>query len=134
MQPLVDLQRRRLCAQAQAVHGLQAHRAIGPRAAACAAQRLLRVRGAQQWLVLLSDTEATQETVQRIRGILPPNAYAVTTWEDDADFYRKTAELFARQFGFVRIVIAIVIVLSILNTMTMSVLSTTPNSRLKGRP
>ena len=90
-----------------------------------AAQRLLRVQGAQQWLVLLSDTEATQETVQRIRGILPPNAYAVTTWEDDADFYRKTAELFARQFGFVRIVIAIVIVLSILNTMTMSVLERT---------
>jgi len=90
-----------------------------------AAQRLLRVQGAQQWLVLLVDTTATQETVQRIRGILPSNAYAITTWEDDADFYRKTAELFARQFGFVRIVIAIVIVLSILNTMTMSVLERT---------
>jgi putative ABC transport system permease protein len=90
-----------------------------------AAQRLLRIQGAQQWLVLLADTAATQSTVQRIRVTLPPNAYAVTTWEDDADFYRKTAELFARQFGFVRVVIGIVIVLSILNTMTMSVLERT---------
>mgnify|MGYP003289460595 CR=1 FL=1 len=39
-----------------------------------AAQRLLRVAGAQQWLVLLESTDATQETLQRIRQVLPSDA------------------------------------------------------------
>jgi putative ABC transport system permease protein len=90
-----------------------------------AAQRLLRVKGAQQWLVLLDDTSTTGETAQRIRQILPGDRYVVTRWDEDADFYHKTSELFARQFGFVRVVVMIIIVLSILNTMTLNVLERT---------
>jgi len=98
---------------------------IGLRVPLRTAQRLLRVKGAQQWLVLLDSTDGTGRTAQRIRDILPSDRYVLTSWEQDADFYRKTSELFARQFGFVRIVVMAIIVLSILNTMTMNVLERT---------
>jgi putative ABC transport system permease protein len=90
-----------------------------------AAQRLLHVKGAQQWLVLLDDTNATGETARRIQQILPENRFVVRRWDQDADFYQKTSELFARQFGFIRVVVMIIIVLGILNTMTMNVLERT---------
>ncbi len=90
-----------------------------------AAQRLLRVNGAQQWVVLLDDTEATGATLERIRGLFPTERYALTRWDDDIDFYQKTSQLFARQFGFVRVVVMTIIILSILNAMTMNVLERT---------
>lgn len=98
---------------------------IGLRLPLSAAQRLLRVNGAQQWLVLLDDTNTTDATLQRIHQVLPPDRYSMTRWDQEADFYHKTSELFARQFGFVRVVILAIIVLSILNTMTMNVLERT---------
>jgi putative ABC transport system permease protein len=96
---------------------------LGLRLPLSTAHRLLRIEGAQQWLVLLDDTNATDRVQQQIRRTLP--SYLITRWDQDADFYHKTSMLFGRQFGFVRVVIAIVIVLSILNTMTMNVIERT---------
>jgi putative ABC transport system permease protein len=42
-----------------------------------------------------------------------------------ADFYNKTVELLSRQIGVVKIIIAVIIILSISNTMTMSVMERT---------
>jgi putative ABC transport system permease protein len=39
-----------------------------------------------------------------------------------ADFYNKTASLFAKQVGVIYLIIAVIIVLAISNTMTMSVI------------
>jgi putative ABC transport system permease protein len=90
-----------------------------------AAEHLLRVSGAQQWLVLLDDTSRTTATMASMAALLPGDRFALTSWDQNADFYRKTAELFARQFGFVKAVILAIIVLSILNVMTMNVLERT---------
>ena len=46
-------------------------------------------------------------------------------WSKLADFYNKTVALFSRQMGVVKLIIAIIIVLSISNTMTMSVMERT---------
>jgi putative ABC transport system permease protein len=97
----------------------------GLRMPLAAAHKLLRTNGAQQWLVLLDDTAATGAMREVIRTLLPSKSYSVASWEAGADFYHKTAELFARQFGFLRIVVMGIIVLSILNTMTLNVLERT---------
>lgn len=97
----------------------------GLRLPLAAAQRLIRVKGAQQWVVLLDDTDMTAASLEGIGGILPKARFALTRWDDEADFYHKTAQLFARQFGFIRVVVTAIIVLSILNTMTMNVLERT---------
>lgn len=90
-----------------------------------AAEALLRVRGVQQWNVLLESTEATRAMLQKIRALLPDGRFALTSWDQNADFYHKTSTLFARQFGFARAIIVVIIMLSILNTMTMNVIERT---------
>ncbi|HEY7903154.1 MAG TPA: ABC transporter permease [Casimicrobiaceae bacterium] len=85
------------------------------------AQKLLRTDGAHVLVVLLDDTDATAATAKQLRTQLPPGDYDVAGWQDLADFYNKTSALFARQIGFMRVVIGFIIVLAIVNTMTMAV-------------
>ena len=46
-------------------------------------------------------------------------------WPEQADFYKKTVSLFGRQVRVIEFIIAVVILLSISNTMTMTVLERT---------
>ena len=46
-------------------------------------------------------------------------------WYDRADFYNKTVNLYSRQMDVVKIIIALIVVLSISNTMMMTVLERT---------
>jgi putative ABC transport system permease protein len=89
------------------------------------AQRLARVQGAQSFVVFLDDTARTQEAVDAVRAILPADRYEVVPWWERADFYNKSAALFGKQVGFMKVVIGLLIVLLISNTLTMSVLSRT---------
>jgi putative ABC transport system permease protein len=89
------------------------------------AQALLRVRGVHRWVVLLDDTDRTDAALAAIRGRLGDDALEVVPWYDLADFYNKTAALLSRQMHVVRTIVAAIVVLSILNTLTMSVLERT---------
>jgi putative ABC transport system permease protein len=89
------------------------------------AERLLRVDAPQRWVILLNDTNATATVADDIARLLPSRDFSITRWDQDAAFYHKTAALFARQFGFVRVVVVAIIVLGILNTMTMNVIERT---------
>lgn len=89
------------------------------------ARSLMRVNGSTSWVILLDDTAQTDTTVQQLRASLDPTAFDVVPWSDLADFYNKTVELFTRQVGVVRLLIALIVVLSISNTLTMSVLERT---------
>jgi putative ABC transport system permease protein len=89
------------------------------------AETLAGIHGAQAWVVLLHDTDATGATVAELRRRLPPQGFEVTPWYALADFYNKTVALFSRQIDVVRAVIAAIIVLSITNTMTMTVVERT---------
>ncbi len=46
-------------------------------------------------------------------------------WYELADFYNKTVELFSKQVNVMKLIIALIIVLSISNTQTMTVLERT---------
>jgi putative ABC transport system permease protein len=89
------------------------------------AQALLRVSGAHTWVVLLSDTRRTDETVRRLREALDGNRLELVPWHEMADFYKKTVALFSRQVGVVELIIGIIIILSVTNTLTMAVLERT---------
>jgi putative ABC transport system permease protein len=89
------------------------------------ARSLLRVRGSHAWLVLLDDTRQTDAVVQRVRTQLPPSEYETMPWYSLADFYNKTVTLFNKQLAVMWAIVAIIIVLSITNTMTMSVIERT---------
>lgn len=96
------------------------------RAPLALAQRLVKVDGATSWVVLLTRTEATQNTVDALRGgALPEREYEVIAWTALADFYNKTVALFSRQVGVVKLLIGLIIVLSITNTLSMAVIERT---------
>lgn len=86
------------------------------------AHALLRVDGDHTLVVLLDETRRTASVAARLQSALAPGGFEVTPWYELADFYNKTATLFARQAQVVNAIIAIIIVLSISNTLTMSVL------------
>lgn len=89
------------------------------------AQHLLGVQGAHAWVVLLSHTDQTRATTAALRKILPAAKFEVVPWYDLADFYKKTVSLFSKQVGFVKLIIAVIIALSITNTMMMGVMERT---------
>ena len=90
-----------------------------------AARRLLRTEGAHVWVVLLDDTAHTDMAVAALRRRLNDRDYELVPWYEQADFYNKTVTLFSHQVSVVWVLIAMVIVLSISNTMIMSVLERT---------
>jgi putative ABC transport system permease protein len=85
----------------------------------------LRVSGAHVWVILLNTTEDTEAVLQALRDRFQRAQLQFVPWLDLADFYKKTVLLFSRQVGIVRLVIALIIVLSISNTLVMSVLERT---------
>lgn len=89
------------------------------------AERLLRVSGSHRWILALDDTAHTTETLQALREKFSDSGLEFVPWYDLADFYKKTAALLSRQIGVVELIIAVIIVLSISNTMMMSVLERT---------
>ena len=89
------------------------------------AKRLLRVDGVHAWVVLLRATAGTAPVLATLRAKLEGGGLEVTPWWELADFYNKTVELFSRQLGVVRVIVGLIIVLSISNTMIMSVLERT---------
>lgn len=89
------------------------------------ARKLMRVGGATSWVVLLDGADRTGAFIQAARGVLPADGFEVVPWTDLADFYNKTVLLFSRQVDVVKIIIGLIIVLTITNTLTMSVLERT---------
>ncbi len=89
------------------------------------ARQLLGVSGAHTWVVLLDDTKRTPEAVARLRNEFARSNLEVTPWYEMADFYNKTVALFSKQVGVLKVIIAVIIILSIMNTLMMSVLERT---------
>jgi putative ABC transport system permease protein len=89
------------------------------------AQQLLRVSGAHAWVLLLDDTRYTGATVDALQKEFDAKAFEFVPWWQLADFYNKSAALMARQVSVIKIIIAVLIILSISNTLLMSVMERT---------
>ncbi len=89
------------------------------------AQKLLRVSGAHAWVLLLDDTRHTESTVESLRKHLDGKSLEIVPWWQLADFYNKSAALMSRQVGVIKIIIAVLIILSISNTLLMSLMERT---------
>ncbi len=85
-----------------------------------AARQLLDTTGVNSIVVLLKSTDATSVAAARLRERLNGQDLAVKTWVELSDFYAKTVALFQRQFGFLQLVILVMIVLCVLNSVNLS--------------
>lgn len=91
------------------------------------AQNLLQVQGVHRWLLMLDDTARADEAAAKIQAHFTAEGAKLEAvpWYRLADFYVKTVALFSRQLGVVALIIGLIIVLSISNTLIMSVLERT---------
>lgn len=89
------------------------------------ARKLSRVDGATSWVVLLKDTGTTEAALKELQAGIDPGQFQFVPWYELADFYNKTVTLFSRQVLMVKLLIGLIIVLSITNTLSMSVIERT---------
>jgi len=86
------------------------------------ARRLLRTEGSHVWMVLLNDTAETDVVLEQLNNKLAKDEFEIVPWYKLADFYNKTVALFLKQIHAVQLIIAVIILLSVSNTMTISVM------------
>lgn len=89
------------------------------------ARKLMRVGGATSWVALLSSWKDTDRVIAELKARPGTAGLEIVPWYDLADFYNKTVELFSKQVAVVKVIIGLIIILTISNTMTMSVLERT---------
>lgn len=85
-----------------------------------AAQELLGTRGANLLVVALARTRDTAAVADAARAIAAPRGLEVRTWNELSDFYDKTVQLYDRQFGVLRLIILVMVLLSVANSVNMS--------------
>ena len=86
-----------------------------------AAQELLGTQGANSLVVSLKKTSDTDRVGALLKQQLGPARLEVKTWVELNDFYEKTVALYQRQFGFLQLIVLIMVVLSVANSVNMSV-------------
>lgn len=86
-----------------------------------AAQQALGTSRANTLVVSLRETKDTPAVAERVRNVLDTRQLEVRTWVELNDFYEKTIALYERQFGFLQLIILAMVLLSVSNTINMSV-------------
>lgn len=90
-----------------------------------AAQTLMDTTSVHMLVVMLEHTEQTPAASADIRKALLGRGFEVTTWNKISDFYEKTVELYDRQFGVLRLIILIMVLLSVANSINMTLFERT---------
>jgi putative ABC transport system permease protein len=89
------------------------------------AQTLMDTSAVHMLVVMLEQTDATAEATSKIRQILSGRKFDTTAWNKISDFYEKTVELYDRQFGVLRLIILVMVLLSVANSINMTLFERT---------
>jgi len=86
-----------------------------------AAQELLGTGGVNAIVVTLAKTSDTARIAEALKEELAPLNLEVKTWVELNDFYEKTVDLYKGQFGVLQFIILIMVLLSVANSVNMSI-------------
>jgi len=86
-----------------------------------AAQELLDSKGANVIVASLKRTRDTERVAGSLAASLGARQLEVKRWDELNDFYAKTVELYDRQFGVLQLIILAMVLLSVTNTVNMTV-------------
>ncbi|MBS0544741.1 MAG: ABC transporter permease [Proteobacteria bacterium] len=84
-----------------------------------AARELMATQGANLLVANLHRTEETDASLEAIEHALPAGLSA-RGWRQLSDFYDKAVQLYDRQFGVLKFIILVMVLLSVANTVNMS--------------
>lgn len=90
-----------------------------------AARTLLDTQAAHLLVVVLDRTEDTARVQAALADWLGAQGYELFSWRDLSDFYDKTVKLYDRQFGVLRLIILLMVLLSVVNSVNMTVFERT---------
>ena len=86
-----------------------------------AAQKLLNANGVNTLVVSLADSLDTARIAASLASQLDLGKFEVKRWNELTDFYDKTVTLYDRQFGVLRLIILIMVLLGVANSVNMGV-------------
>lgn len=86
-----------------------------------AAQVLQATAGVNTLVVSLKHTQDTDPVAAALEVKFAQSGLEVKTWQQLNDFYAKTVEMYDAQFGVLRIIILMMVLLSVVNSVNMSV-------------
>jgi putative ABC transport system permease protein len=84
------------------------------------AAELVDTAGISALVVLLEDTAQTEQALTALTNKLSGSLYEIKTWRELADFYNAAAALYERQFGVLHVIILVMVLLSVANTVNMT--------------
>lgn len=91
-----------------------------------AAQELLGTAGASVLVIELHATSGTASATAGARRLVEASGLEVRDWMALNDFYGKTVGLYDRQFGVLRLIVLLMVLLSVANTVNMSLFERVP--------
>jgi putative ABC transport system permease protein len=90
-----------------------------------AAKTLMDTQAAHMIVITLQQTKDTANVVAKLKKILPGKQFQIAAWNELSDFYEKTINLYDRQFGILRLIILIMVLLSVANSVNMTLFERT---------
>ncbi|QID18733.1 ABC transporter permease [Nitrogeniibacter mangrovi] len=86
-----------------------------------AAQTLMNTDGANVLVMVADDTEHTDAVLAATRAQLAGGPLEARSWRQLSDFFDKTVQLYDAQFGFLKFIILVMVILSVVNSVNMNV-------------
>ena len=90
-----------------------------------AARELMDTDAAHVVVVTLEKTEDTDTVLVVLKNRLEPQGFELAGWRELSDFYDKTIKLYGRQFGVLRLIILLMVLLSVTNSVNMTLFERT---------
>lgn len=90
-------------------------------------QRTLDTQSVEKIIVLLKDSEMLDSVLAKLPDVLEKTGFKLEyrNWKEMAFFYQKVVVMYRGLFNVIQIIIAIIVLFSIVNTMTMAVFERT---------
>lgn len=91
------------------------------------AQELLRLEGIHAVVLLLDEDQETEPLANDLKMLLTERGlfFELRTWPELALFHNQVVDLFGRELDIIKLIISVIVILSILNTMGMTVVERT---------
>ncbi|MCM8579464.1 FtsX-like permease family protein [Accumulibacter sp.] len=90
-----------------------------------AARSLMATDSAHLVVLLLKRTEDTDSVQASLQTVLGKKGYEIQSWRQLSDFYDKTLALYDSQFGVLRLIILLMVLLSVVNSVNMTLFERT---------
>ena len=90
-----------------------------------ATRELLDTKAAHLLVMSLANTDDTDRIANAVREQIAEHGFQASTWRELSDFYEKTVQLYDAQFGVLRLIIFLMVLLSVANSINMTLFERT---------